>query len=238
MMEPKNTEKDNKESGSPNQKAGHRLKVPKALTNFKGKTPGMNGNVFQVMGESGIKNQFKESLEALERYTGETYPREVALLQPLFKRLETPKLEQPKAPTNPTKKTVKVEGTLGSQDTKGSKDTTGAEEQVDKWEQVIFTERVKMYLHQEERLKSVMIALYNVTWGQCSRTMKDQLEAHQDFSKIAKADDVVGLLKLVKVLSHQFAVNRSLEESLDDAILRMMTYQQGDEDTVADHIKT
>ena len=67
--------------------------------------------------------------------------------------------------------------------------------------------------------------------------MQDQLEANENFAKISQADDIVGLLKLIKVLSHQFAVNRSLEESLDDATLKMMLYQQGEDESVADNIK-
>ena len=71
--------------------------------------------------------------------------------------------------------------------------------------------------------------------GQCSRKMKDQLEANKKFTKISKGEDVVGLLKLIKVLSHQFAVNRSLEELLNVETFKMMAYQQGEDDSVADH---
>ena len=67
--------------------------------------------------------------------------------------------------------------------------------------------------------------------------MQDQLESNEEYTKIFKADDLVGLLKVIKVLSHQFAVNRSSEESLDNATLKMIAYQQGDDDLVADHIK-
>ena len=71
----------------------------KSLSNFKGATPGMHGNVFQVLGEKGTRNQFKDTLEALERYAGETYPIVIADLQPLFKRLEHPSVEPPPALT-------------------------------------------------------------------------------------------------------------------------------------------
>ena len=67
--------------------------------------------------------------------------------------------------------------------------------------------------------------------------MKDQVEANAGYAEIKKKDDLVGLLKLVKILSHQFAVNRSLEESLDDATLQMMLYQQGDDVSVSEHIR-
>ena len=236
MSEQRDDPKDKKESGPPHRKSSDRAKGTKTTSGFKGQTPGMHGNVFEVLGEKGYKNQFKDTLEALERYAGETYPREVALLQPLFKRLEHPKVETPAPPMNFPKKVIKEEITK-SGDEEEEEEEKETDESTSEWEKLIFRERIKMYLHQEQRLKSTLIGLYNVTWGQCSRKMKDQLEANEGYAKISKADDVVGLLKLIKVLSHQFAVNRSLEESLDDATLKMMAYQQGEDDSVADHIR-
>ena len=55
---------------------------------------------------------------------------------------------------------------------------------------------------------------------------------------IAKNDDVVGLLKLINILSHQYTANQSLAESIDNAVLKLMKYyQQGEEDSVSEHIK-
>ena len=85
-----------------------REKGYKSRATFKGKTPGMHGNLFEVLGEKGIKNQFKDSLEALERYAGETYPKEITLLQPIFKRLERPNLEPPTPPKKTKPKAAKA----------------------------------------------------------------------------------------------------------------------------------
>ena len=56
------------------------------------------------------------------------------------------------------------------------------------WTRIMYTERIKMFLRQEERLKAAMIGLYNVAWGQCSRRMKDQVEASDGFAEIKKKD--------------------------------------------------
>ena len=239
-----------KKTGTRNQK------TTKNGTVFKGETPSMHGNVFEVLGEKGIKNQFKDTLEALERYAGETYSEEIFLLQPIFKRLERPKLEPPKPPTKkpagtPTKTqksivktkeeqepSTKEEQELSFSDDQQSDTKTGEDEDaLSEWDRLIHTERIKMYLRQEQRLKAAMIGIYNVAWGQCSRRMKDQLEANKKYADIKKNDDIVGLLRLVKVLSHQYAGTRTVEESIDDAVFKLMTYHQGENDSVSDHIR-
>ena len=65
---------------------------------FRGKTPEMQGKVFQVHGEPRKRGEFKSTLEALERYAGRFYPLDTAALQTLFKDLIKPKIEPPKPP--------------------------------------------------------------------------------------------------------------------------------------------
>ena len=101
----------------------------------------------------------------------------------------------------------------------------------------MYAEKIKMFLRNEERLAATLIALYNVVWGQCSIKMQDRLLAEEKFAKIKKTDDVVGLLKLIKAISHQFGASRTYEEHLDEATFKMMTYHQGEHDTVAEHIR-
>ena len=130
---------------------------PRLTNTFKGETAGMQGHVFEVLGERVTKRQFEDTLEALERYAGETYPGEIALLQPLFKRLEYPKVEAPEPPGMETKiKEIKIE----DQD-ESDESTTGPSE----WEKLLYTERVKMFLRQEEALKAALIGIYNVVLG-------------------------------------------------------------------------
>ena len=122
----------------------------KTTSVFKGETPGMQGKVFEVQGERIVKKQFKETMEALERYAGETYPKDIGMLQSVFKRLEKPTLTEPEPPS------TKIKNEEGEKD-------------ANEWERLKFTERMRMFLRNEERLETTMIALYNVAWGQCSQ---------------------------------------------------------------------
>ena len=140
--------------------------------------------------------------------------------------MEEPSIEAPEPPTNKVKSEVKTKG--------GEVLMT---EEPTKWEKLAYTERVKMFLRQDEAVKGAMIGLYNIVLGQCSPRMKDELESNKKYEAISKNDDLVGLLKLIKVTSHQFTTNRSLEECLDEATVKIMTYQQGDHECVSDHIK-
>ena len=223
-------ENNNKAGKNPNQEPkrypGRRGRFNRSNNAFKGETPGMQGHVFEVLNEQMSKGQFKQTMEALERYAGQTYPKEITLLQPLFKRLEEPKIDPPDPPTNENEGVKDEEGVTPS-NTKTSNE----------WEVLLYTERVKMFLRQEEALKGVMISLFNTVLGQCSPRMKDELRSNKKYEEICKNDDLTGLLNLIKVTSHQFTTNRSLEECLDEATRRIMTYQQGDHESVADHIK-
>ena len=64
--------------------------------------------------------------------------------------------------------------------------------------------------------------------------MKDRLEMNYEYAEKAK---MTIYPKLIKTISHQFTVNRSLEESLEVAAFGIMMYHQSDHDMVASHIK-
>ena len=62
--------------GNPISRRGHQKKNPKYANQFKGETPGMQGRVFCLQSESEQvkKGEFKDTMEALERYDGRVYP--------------------------------------------------------------------------------------------------------------------------------------------------------------------
>ena len=139
------------ESGH-NKKRNHQAKKSKYGNQFKGETPGMNGKVFRLQSEQNKKGEFKDAMEALERYAGRAYPLDTTKLQTLFKKLETPEFEEPVIPTKEDS---------DSEDKSTHKPT--------EWEVIKFTKEYKLYLKNQERLTATLIALFNVVWGQCSR---------------------------------------------------------------------
>ena len=170
----------------------------------------MQGKVFRLQSEQVKKGEFKETLEALERYAGRAYPLDNTKLQTLFKNLETPTYEEPKVP---------------NKDTVPDFFKTEEHDITSEWERIRYVEDYKMYLKNKERLTSTLIGLYNITWGQFSRKMQDRLKAEDSFKAIQTENNVAGLLKLIKIVSHKFEATVCLDESLWEVKRRFLTYR-------------
>ena len=192
---------------------------------FKGETPGMNGKVFRLASEHAKKGEFKDTLEALERYAGRVYPLDAASLQSLFKKLEAPKLDEPTPPGYMFKREV-VEG-------------VEIEEvnETNEWAKIKYVEELKMYLKNQERLTATLVALYNVVWGQCSKKLQDRIKAEDTYARILQTTDTTELLKLIKIVTMKFEASVCLEESLWEAKHRFFSYRQADNETNSDHIR-
>ena len=61
----------------------------------KGKTDGMNGNVFQVNGEQRKKGQFRDTLDKLQVYSAQHHKEHSRLLAVLFEDLTTLQVSKP-----------------------------------------------------------------------------------------------------------------------------------------------
>ena len=176
---------------------------------FKGGVPDMEGKVFQVHSEQKQKGQFEETLRALELYASKHHKADVEALVPLFKNL--------KEPTVPTPK--------GVSKLAGLKDST---KKLTPWEDVVVKERAKQWIADEKRLRSTVISLYNVTWSQCSRLMRNRLRSQKDFEKVEDDTDVTELLKLIKIVSHEFEAHISPYDAISEAKRKMYTFKQAE----------
>ena len=67
--------------------------------------------------------------------------------------------------------------------------------------------------------------------------MQDRLRARDEYANVSENNDVSGLLKLIKVVVHQFEIHVCLDESLWQAKYKVLTYNHGDFDTNAIHIR-
>ena len=197
----------------------------KTPNGFRGETPGMQGHVFRLQSEHSKKREFQDTMDALERYAGRIYPLDTAKLQDLFKKLELPTYTQPIPP-----------GTAREKQLEGVKiEEVGSA--IDEWSKIKYTEEFKLYLSNQERLESTLIAIFNVAWGQCSRKLQDQIRAEKNFETIEKTSNVADLLKLIKVTCMKFEANVCLEEALWEAKHRFFTYRQGDFESTSVHIR-
>ena len=201
---------DTKDENVQNKKQGHQDKNSKHGSQFKGETPGMQGRVFCLQSKQTKKGEFKDTMEALERYAGRAYPLDTTKLQTLFKNLVKPSFEEPTIPTSKaTSKTTGAEGEEPYQPTK--------------WEKIKFVEEYKLYLKSQERLTATLIALFNVVWGQCSRRIQERLKAEEDYEEAYQKSNVAVLLKFIKIVSHKFEANVCLDESLWEAKHKFFT---------------
>ena len=175
---------------------------------FTGKTKEMNGHVFQLRVEQKKRGQFQETLEQLQVYAASAYKTEIKHLKILFTQLETPTV-------------VKPESTV---DGKKQDDT-------------IYREQVRQYFKELRNLDTTLASLYNVVWGQCSKLLHNKLKTNPKYSTFDDNSDVASLLTEIKTLSNQLEENISSCDALHEAKVKLYQYQQGDDETLADHMR-
>ena len=172
--EPRDDGDDNRSGGTQKKRQSNLSgKNNKTSNHFKGEKSGMIGKVFCLQSEHSKKDEFKDTLEALERYPGRNYPLDTAMLQTLFKQLKTPSIDEPKLPEQ--SKTIKAEEGM---------------QEISEWDKIKYTENFRPYLKNQERLTSTLIALYNVALGQCSKKLQDRLKAETGFDEVSKLSDI------------------------------------------------
>ena len=110
-------------------------------------------------------------------------------LQQLFTELELPSFTEP----------IPL-GTIFETDVEGVKiEELGPK--VNEWTRIKYIEDYKMYLKNQERHTTTLVALYNVTWGQCLKKLQDCMKAEETYKAIETEMNVAELLKLVKAVS-------------------------------------
>ena len=182
---------------------------PKSNKNtFNGKTREMNGNVFQLQVEQKRKGQYQETLDQLQVYAVNMYRKDIKVLKVLFTDLKKPTKLMPLPVKNPS--TV---------------------------EDILFKEEVKQYTKDKRSLESTLVSLYNVVWGQCSKLLQNKLKANPKYDDFNNSSDVVMLLKEIKLLSNKIEENASSYDALHEAKTKLYRYQQGDNDSLADHMR-
>lgn len=193
-----------------------------ASSAFKGASTAMNSNVFQLQSEGAKKGQFKDTMDALKVLASTEFKKDIAYLEPMFKKLEQPVIPKP----------IKPEATSVRRDSTG-KETTVKTDEVDF---DIYREKVKSYISLEMRLENTTRALYNIVWGQSSRLLQNKLRSKKDFEQIDDKGDVVSLLREIRKISHQAEDSVCVYDSLDEVLRRFYTYVQSPEEDNATHL--
>ena len=117
---------------------------------FTRKNKEINSHVFQLQVEQKHKGQYQETLDQLQVYASAAHTRDIKALKVLFTKLEQPVITVPIPTKNPTPV-----------------------------EDILFKEEVRQYSKDKKSLESMLVSLYNVVWGQCSKLLQNKLKASQ-----------------------------------------------------------
>jgi hypothetical protein len=84
------------------------------------------------------------------------------------------------------------------------------------------------YIKKKEKRMQHETKVFPLILGQCSRTIRDRLEAHADWGAINSKSDVLALLKLIQKSMYTKSTNRHPIHALVDAETALHKFRQGD----------
>ena len=168
----------------------------------------MNGHTFGCFDEQGDKRQYVKTIEALEQYTRKTYKFSEDFASLFAHTPSTPTVTKP-IPI------PKVER--------------------DETDELIFKEEVKQYVGRCTALKGNLAAIWSVTIGQCTETMKAKLESSNEYDARHRANDCHWLLKSILSITLQFDQRRYGHIAIMDAHQKFLTCRQSNTQTVEDY---
>ena len=90
----------------------------------------------------------------------------------------------------------------------------------------LFSEDIKLYSRALEARRNNQGKVFAIILGQCTKAMKDQIEADTGWAAINDNSDVIGLLKFIRAHSHGAQPNREASHMLLDAIQEFYRYRQ------------
>jgi len=84
---------------------------------------------------------------------------------------------------------------------------------------------------------TVLIVIYAVIWGQCSKAMKAKLTSLDDLETKSHKSDCVWILKEIKGITYCFEGQRYIYLSLNNARTSYYAYTQGAEDSISSYLE-
>ena len=167
----------------------------------------MNGHVFQCYEERSDPTQYNKTMDALH----DNAKRELKTtdLSTLFG-------------------TTVVQPTI--------KKPTKLEDDADEVDQMILREEIKQYVARSKTLKSDLVALHSVTWGQCSEALKAKIKTLAGYQENADKCDCVWLFGKIGSVMQKFEETRNGPTSMMIVFNNLMSCRQGPEQKVSDYV--
>ena len=95
---------------------------------------------------------------------------------------------------------------------------------------------IKQRYHEELKRKQLSNLAYATVLGQCSRAVRDRLEASNRWAAISTSNDVIALLKLIRSSLFSGATTRHTLHALQDAQDKFYAFRQTEKMTNADYL--
>jgi hypothetical protein len=104
-------------------------------------------------------------------------------------------------------------------------------------EKIIWDVAVRTFGRRTDELRSNLMKLYTVIWGQCSEAMRTKIRALSQFTVENCLNNCIWLLGEIKGVTHQFETKRNMYLSRLDARIAYFTWKQTQNQTKADYLE-
>jgi len=163
---------------------------------FQGKIPELEGYVYDVVTSDPTKS-YQKTTEEIAEYIGRTLKDANEFRMGMIE-LQLPKLDEPKDPEDPTNPVL-----LRKWDTS--------------W---------KQYQKKLTDRESNQGLVYGIVLGQCSKAMRDELDARNEWKTVNANSDVIGLLKLIKASSNVKINKGEFSHQRIEAEMSLLNFKQ------------
>jgi hypothetical protein len=162
--------------------------VPKEK--FVGRSDNLKGFTYDVTNNKGGVF-YTRTTEEIARYVGEKYTTTGSFIRTAILTLTVPTQVRPSAPIG-----------------------TGTPAVIDAVDQETFREEIRMFVKTKAAIESTMVSLYDLIWGQCSKSLQSRLRGHDDFASYSTTADSLALLKEIRAEMTGFRNKQYLPHSL------------------------
>ena len=95
----------------------------------------------------------------------------------------------------------------------------------------------KEYRKRLEERERNMEKLYALILGQCSKTIRDRVEAHEQWEPVNSSSNALGLLRLIRQSLYQRATRRQETHALIEAEVTLMRFRQSERMSNSDYLE-
>ena len=201
--------RENRDNRNPERRNRANQKHPTS-TKFEGKNPDLKGFVYDIRLGGSNAEEFATTTKEISEWIARTYEDGGA---DIGNAIDPDKLEFDPFPviTDPPAAATMV--------------------QIKTWEF-----KMKQRFHEEFKRAQLSKLAYATVLGQCSPAVRDRIEASNTWASISSANDVIGLLKLLRISLFSGATSRHVIHAIQEAQEKFHAFRQSKHMSDADYL--